>query len=627
MRGPLSRRSTTRRLALFALAFLAYVVVLMASLLPMSARPHDTVAYLGDPLEMAWALAWGSHILPRDPLHYLDANILFPSSQTMTYTEHRIFIAVLVAPINWLFGNPILAYNVAIAIACLFAAYAGRRLALVLGISPLGAWTVGALYAFHTYQIHEAARIQVIFHGFLPLALEQAIRLFRSARRRHAVYLAVFMLLQGLSSMYLLLYGTLLIGIVTVAFFVVKPRDVLRVFPALVVAGAIAALVYLPVVVPYLESAWEHDFRQELPVGIGLEGYWTTTPTNLLYGSLGEYRMQQRGPHFVGFVSLGLALAAFVFWRRLPSPTEHQERFILREGIWVPAAIALASLFFLLALGKDVSVHDVSLGPGPYRLLYHALPGFQLVRIPERFSLMAMLFLALLVGYALSRIDAGRFRALAWLLAILVPLEHVSPRPLPVRVPVAERVPAVYRWLSSERATALAELPAHGEGLVRKEAQEMYFSAYHFVPIIHGYVTFPPCLRRSLGSWRWSSRPRGLYKSSNASVWIPSWCIADVLGRSNSMHASTPRLRLASSNSSPVFQENGPTYSRARRTKSIESYRWRRRSQPRFRTASGVSTRIGITGPSSATLPWQPMAISPRPGRCNASFAAMNSSK
>ena len=35
---------------------------------------------------------------------------------------------------------------------------------------------------------------------------------------------------------------------------------------------------------------------------------------------------------------------------------------------------------------------------------------------------------------------------------------------------------------------------AHGEGLVRKEAQEMYFSAYHFVPIIHGYVTFPPLL-------------------------------------------------------------------------------------------------------------------------------------
>ena len=33
-----------------------------------------------------------------------------------------------------------------------------------------------------------------------------------------------------------------------------------------------------------------------------------------------------------------------------------------------------------------------------------------------------------------------------------------------------------------------------GEGLIRKETIEMYFSLYHRKPIIHGYTAFPPLL-------------------------------------------------------------------------------------------------------------------------------------
>jgi len=56
----------------------------------------------------------------------------------------------------------------------------------------------------------------------------------------------------------------------------------------------------------------------------------------------------------------------------------------------------------------------------------------------------------------------------------------------------------VYSWLAGDRARALAELPVRGEGLVREETVEMYFSTYHWKPIIEGYTAYPSLLTRVL---------------------------------------------------------------------------------------------------------------------------------
>jgi hypothetical protein len=59
-------------------------------------------------------------------------------------------------------------------------------------------------------------------------------------------------------------------------------------------------------------------------------------------------------------------------------------------------------------------------------------------------------------------------------------------------------VPAVYRWLATQPVHALAEVPVRGEGLVRKESLEMYFSSYNWKPTIHGYASYPTQLNRLL---------------------------------------------------------------------------------------------------------------------------------
>ena len=243
------------------------------------------------------------------------------------------------------------------------------------------------------------------------------------------------MLLQGLSSNYHLLYGALVVALVVLGALAVQPRTVARRLPMLAAASLVAALLFVPIAVPYLRSAREQGYVRELGPGIGLEHYVSTSPTNLFYGAIGtEVRLQQRGPHFVGFLSLALALFALVAWaRRRP---EDAPTGAIPPSVWVPAAAALALVLVLLSLGPDVTAWGHRLGPGPYRLLHRWVPGFQLVRIPERLGLLAMLFVGLLAGRGLSLLETRGARLAAVLLAALMPLEHIGPLPVSERVPV-----------------------------------------------------------------------------------------------------------------------------------------------------------------------------------------------
>src|SRR6185312_7488301 len=129
---------------------------------------------------------------------------------------------------------------------------------------------------------------------------------------------------------------------------------------------------------------------------------------------------QQRGPHFVAFFALALAAVGLVGSR-------HREGGgVLPARQWAPAAAALAVVFVLLSLGRDLVAFGHRLGPGPYRLLYSFVPGFQYLRIPERFGLLAMLFMALLVAQGLTVLEAARLPVVALVLAAIVPIEHLS---------------------------------------------------------------------------------------------------------------------------------------------------------------------------------------------------------
>src|SRR5207248_436155 len=93
------------------------------------------------------------------------------------------------------------------------------------------------LYGFHTYQINEGPRLNIVCHGFVAFALAELVLYLTTGEARRAWRTAGFMLLQGLSAHYHLLYGGLVLGLVLLGALAARPRVVARRLPLPCPAG------------------------------------------------------------------------------------------------------------------------------------------------------------------------------------------------------------------------------------------------------------------------------------------------------------------------------------------------------------------------------------------------------
>ena len=171
-------------------------------------------------------------------------------------------------------------------------------------------------------------------------------------------------------------------------------------------------------------------------------------------------------------IGLLIALRAVLRWR---NPGLEREGRWLQEPqrfyAWMLAATVL------LSLGAD----------GPYRLLYHYVPGFDGIRGAGRIHIMTLLGLAVFAAYGTraltSRLSGRRWAAAALLLPALICVELFS-APLPlVDLPGEGAVPEAYAWLAAQEGDyAAIEYPLDGY----TEYQRLYFSVFHSKKIVNG---------------------------------------------------------------------------------------------------------------------------------------------
>jgi len=470
--------------------FLIYAGLTFAFFLPQSLAPGSRIAYVGDSLESVAIVGFVGRQIVTDPAALFDAGFLHPQPDALTLTDHRLLPSILVAPILWISGNPVLAYNAALFLAFELAAFGGRFLGRALGLGRLAAGFAGALFAFHTYAINEAPRLNIVSHGFVAFALGALVEWLRDGHPRARWLFALFLLLQGYSANYHLLYGVLISLLVILGFGLARPRLVASRLRGLILPGLGAIILFLPVLIPYLRTFGSLELIRSRPRGIDLMHYFSTSASNWIWGAIGPpARLQQQGPHFVGFVALALAVSGLLLSRRGRGSG---------NGVrtWAPAVAVLAAALAALSLGDRITFLGSDLGPGPYGLLYDFVPGFKLVRIPERLGLFVMLGLGVLGGIALDRLVRGGRPGLALGLGALAVLEHLSPLALTTEIPRPSELPPVYRWLASQPTEPLVELPVRGEALIRQETIEMFFAVYHHHREALGYTAYPTLLSR-----------------------------------------------------------------------------------------------------------------------------------
>jgi hypothetical protein len=524
----------------------AYVVLAVAMTYPLFFRMGDHVLITPiDNLLNTWILAWDYHALVSRPLRLFDANIFYPARNTLALSEHLLGDLPLFAPVMLVTGNPLLAANAVVFGSFIFSGIAMFALAWRSTRSAWPAFIAGFVFAFAPPRIGQLGKWQLLSVQWAPLALLFLDRFLESRRWRDGLLAAGFYVLQVLSSFYLG-YGLTFVLVAHLAYRLLTDGSLRR--PALLSRGlacaTLAAALILPAASPYVVV----KRASGLPVSPPEEFAWASMDPILSFLSVTDYgtnlyqgllaRFQSIGPWetwlFPGVLPIVLAITAVYSVRRgsRPLPRARWDRQT------VGACLLITLVPLVLSLGPVLVLNERVTGiPLPYALFSAVLPGFSMMRAPGRFALMAWVGLSVLAGLGvqvLSRAVAGWSRrtplprpvgpiGLAGALLLLLAVEcRFAPLPMDP-VEAGAQVPPVYRWLAAQPAGgALLEVPwaiRHGGELDPRwrgkywlldrklrwtdghsnllldwitRAQYVYFSTYHWHPIVNGYSGYTP---------------------------------------------------------------------------------------------------------------------------------------
>ncbi|HEY8599294.1 MAG TPA: DUF6044 family protein [Thermomicrobiales bacterium] len=476
---------------------LAYLLAIAALLWPYTAWAASAIPGRRDALLQIWIGRWVEHALVTDPLRLYDGNAFYPLDHSLAYSDANVPVAFLMAPIQILTGNAILAYNVAIFATFLIAA--GGMYALIrhwTGNRAV-AFLAGLAFAFLPYRYAHLWHLNQLGHAWTPWVLLALLLLVRRPARPLAVALGLLVAVESVSSFYLAFQVGLILIVALIALAIADPRArTLRFLGHLALAGMLALAIVVPLALPYL------DVRE----GQGLERtldeaeQWQARPASYLKVA-GQNRVwswlnaEHNGEDTLwpGGVALFGAVAGVAFWRR-------------RRAITL-ALLVLSAIAFIVALGPTWTRADGREIALPYRFLFEHFPFFAAMRVAARFGVLVDFAIVALAGLGLAglwnwlgaRLTAERARqigpASAVALSVLICVELASV-PIPVRE--IDRSPATaapYEWLAAQPGQgAVMEFPATpgpwATGLM------MYWSTTYWKPLVQGTSGFTPLPHR-----------------------------------------------------------------------------------------------------------------------------------
>ena len=501
---------------------LAYLTAAVVATWPLVLHPRALLGApsgAGDPYLNLWILGWGMQAILSNPASVFtgavfDANIFYPATGTLAYSDHLLLQSLLLAPLYAITHDVVLCYNVLLIASLVASALAMHLLVRSVVRTESGAYLAGLAWGFGSYHFAHLIHLQLQSLYFLPLTFLFLHRLIAGRRVRDVVLLGIVTALQAVSSVYYGVIGglALVVGAVALAGGVGRWRST-ALLRRLYYAASIAVVLVLPIAIVYGRVALREGFGRNLyEAGRGAayaSSYLQAPPGNVLYGRTGLLRQHDTpdeasaaevegatagpphtGPErelFPGFVLIGLAVAgAWLGWRSDARPT-------------VIAMLAVAALGFVLSLGPD--------GIRPlYAALHRFVFGFGVIRAPARFSVLVMFGLCVLAAVAIRELSRprrpqrrmshegheGHSVVSVVIVAALLELLHLPPN----LVPAPSLHTDVGQWLAREPGTgAVAILPL---GLDIESTPAMVQSLEHHRPIVNGYSGQRPAFYRPL---------------------------------------------------------------------------------------------------------------------------------
>ena len=462
---------------------------------PLTAHLGNGIGHdLGDPLFQTWQVAWIGHALLHQPLHFFQANILWPNADTLAFSDALVGYAPAGLAAQQGTHAALVVYGLLFLLAYALAFLGAYLLARELGLGWAGGLVAGAAFAYAPWRLAHTGHLNVLSSGGIPLAL---FLLLRGYRRRSASYVlagwavTAWQITLGFGLGLQLAY---LVGALALFAGVIWLRRGRPAVNRRLAASTLAGLILVAVVAtvqarPYFRVVDAHPEARRTPALVAvysppLKGFLAAPEESFLWGGVTERFREQLSWPPEETLFPGVAIVVLAITGLFSSAYSRRLRF----GLAIGALICL-----VLSVGlRDVT--GLKKWVMPYRFVYELAPGWDAVRTPGRINTLTSLALALLAGAgAAFLVERARRRvwarpltrraaplALAGALFAAILVEGLGPLD----------VYAVPPPPAGQRAVAAPQL--HLPSSIGLDPRHAYWSIEGFPEIVNGIGAFDP---------------------------------------------------------------------------------------------------------------------------------------
>jgi hypothetical protein len=429
----------------------------------------------GDAKFGLWNVAWIGHALLTQPAHLLDANIFYPHTGTLAYSELNLVSGFLGFPGYALTRNPFVAINSAIAIGLFLTFMLTWALVRRLTGSAGAGLVAATAFTFCPNIPSRSAEIQLLMTFGIPLVFLAFHRFHERPTVSRSLALGGALAVSGLACAYYGLFTATALAVMALVMADRRRQYWIGLVGAAVTMGVIVAPIYIryeaarrAVAAPEAASAqnildWSARVTDFLTSPTFIHSLWEPAVVRV-FGLAQD-------PMFPGLVMLALAFVAIATIRRR-----------------VVAAYAIVAVFALwAAFGPPLFL---------YTLIAKVVPGMALLRAPVRYGMLVAFALAVLAGFGAERIIRKRSAMTAALVLAaaleLVVWEGPGTRPGWKLSPMPE-VPRAYQMLATLPRGPVVDFPfAYRRTDYQQHARVMFWSVFHWQPLVNGYSDVVP---------------------------------------------------------------------------------------------------------------------------------------
>ena len=458
----------------FGLVLLASVLLTVVLTYPTAFKMgHVGRVDNGDGKLSIWNVAWVARTLVVDPLHVFDANIFYPHTGTLAYSENNLGAGAMAIPVYWATRNPYAAHNFALLMSFVLSAVGAYYLVRYLTWDRRAAAISAITFAFCPFMFAHTAHIQLLMTAGLPFSLLAFHRLADRPGAGRGAALGAAMAAQAISCGY---YGVFVFLMVGFAIMVIATSRGLwlnaRFWLAIGMAAIVAIALVTPAFLPYATLQQVGGFRRELKDASQFAANWSNyfASSSYAHAWMLTYLPEWTEVTFPGFIAVLFGVG----------------------GAW---AASRDRRWELLALygGLTLLAFWASFGPRGflYSAFYNVVPMFTWLRAPARFGLVAGFGLSVLAGVGVSACLRRVSRpGLVTASLILVAAGELV---VPLNMPEVPQTEPVYRTLATMPRGAVIEMPFfYPQVGLFQHTKYMLASTAHWMPLVNGYSDYIP---------------------------------------------------------------------------------------------------------------------------------------